>query len=97
MGPNQYYYLNIINFLTTILQKTKSNNIKLDGKDSFILTNIKSYSAIILEMLMKYRAHAQINLDFNKEPYYHLDYYIFIESTGMRHTQIISADTKASK
>jgi hypothetical protein len=36
MGPNQYYYLSIINFLTTILQKTKSNDIKLDGKDSII-------------------------------------------------------------
>ena len=46
---------------------------------------------------MKYRTHAQINLAFNKESYYHLDYYIFIESTGMRHKQIVSADTKASK
>lgn len=46
---------------------------------------------------MKYRAHAQINIAFNKEPYYHLDYYIFIESTGMRHKQIVSANTKASK
>lgn len=46
---------------------------------------------------MEYRTHVHINLAFNKEPYYHLDYYIFIESTGLRHKQIVSVDTKASK
>ena len=46
---------------------------------------------------MEYRTHAQINLALNKEPYYHLDYYIFIESTGMRYKQVVSVNTKASK